>query len=263
MMLSPLVCFNEAAGIPRGRRVEDRQAGGREHASMRPRVFPAEDGSPRADHREEWCWASMRPRVFPAEDVKAVSAEKCRDLRFNEAAGIPRGRRRAGGLPAGGRRCFNEAAGIPRGRPMDTTSSATTLTFASMRPRVFPAEDDRAVERDPPRHRASMRPRVFPAEDSRSRSPPRRRTRASMRPRVFPAEDVLGQPSANALIAASMRPRVFPAEDLEKGLSHAWQDSTASMRPRVFPAEDTNPKSRHSSSGRCFNEAAGIPRGRP
>ena len=60
-------CFNEAAGIPRGRlRV------GRNHhqacsASMRPRVFPAEDpdGTDGTDAREV---ASMRPRVFPAED---------------------------------------------------------------------------------------------------------------------------------------------------------------------------------------------------
>ena len=35
--------FNEAAGIPRGRRLRgQRTCGGRE-ASMRPRVFPAED----------------------------------------------------------------------------------------------------------------------------------------------------------------------------------------------------------------------------
>ena len=36
--------FNEAAGIPRGRRRPERQQVRVRHASMRPRVFPAEDG---------------------------------------------------------------------------------------------------------------------------------------------------------------------------------------------------------------------------
>ena len=59
-----------------------------------------------------------------------------------------------------------------------------------MRPRVFPAEDERAEQREDEADPASMRPRVFPAED-----PPQRtscscfRRDASMRPRVFPAED--------------------------------------------------------------------------
>ena len=36
---------------------------------MRPRVFPAEDGS---GYRglDLWKFASMRPRVFPAEDIR-------------------------------------------------------------------------------------------------------------------------------------------------------------------------------------------------
>ena len=62
-------------------------------ASMRPRVFPAEDvglcrlslrGAPRA---------SMRPRVFPAEDSHALVRLVHGHEGFNEAAGIPRGRR--------------------------------------------------------------------------------------------------------------------------------------------------------------------------
>ena len=83
----------------------------------------------------------MRPRVFPAEDSGRWPASPTCPCRFNEAAGIPRGRRLHPAEPAGG-------------------------DLASMRPRVFPAEDRRfegsevgAV--DP----ASMRPRVFPAED--------------------------------------------------------------------------------------------------
>ena len=58
----------------------------------------------------------MRPRVFPAEDRPTPARLRSTFHRFNEAAGIPRGRRVAatGVLvpPAG----FNEAAGIPRGR---------------------------------------------------------------------------------------------------------------------------------------------------
>ena len=58
----------------------------------------------------------MRPRVFPAEDGE--------------------GRRRG----AGSRRCFNEAAGIPRGRRRPAPPPVRAPA-ASMRPRVFPAED--------------------------------------------------------------------------------------------------------------------------
>ena len=64
---------------------------GADDASMRPRVFPAEDpGLPlRPGPRYR---ASMRPRVFPAEDV-TTSKQVCHNIAgFNEAAGIPRGR---------------------------------------------------------------------------------------------------------------------------------------------------------------------------
>ena len=63
-------CFNEAAGIPRGRHV------------IRLAV------------REVFSPASMRPRVFPAEDasLSVIPASAARSG-FNEAAGIPRGRR--------------------------------------------------------------------------------------------------------------------------------------------------------------------------
>ena len=59
-----------------------------------------------------------------------------------------------------------------------------------------------------------------------------------------------------------MRPRVFPAEDLMEG-SEQVLSLVASMRPRVFPAEDwDSDTSSRCSSAACFNEAAGIPRGR-
>ena len=58
-----------------------------------------------------------------------------------------------------------------------------------------------------------------------------------------------------------MRPRVFPAEDQSTG-SHVVQHLEASMRPRVFPAEDEQPLHPALWVYECFNEAAGIPRGR-
>ena len=63
-----------------------------DYASMRPRVFPAEDRMTPA-HRGSSCVASMRPRVFPAEDAVQLGLRHQRvGDRFNEAAGIPRGR---------------------------------------------------------------------------------------------------------------------------------------------------------------------------
>ena len=145
--------FNEAAGIPRGRR-RSRHPGGRGETG--PRRFNEAAGIPRGRRtqtqrtlriwRTGWSFneaagiprgrprhtssslsllntgqASMRPRVFPAEDM------------------------RKGGVGYWTkRRCrFNEAAGIPRGRPGDVgpLGSSLHLRLASMRPRVFPAED--------------------------------------------------------------------------------------------------------------------------
>ena len=82
---------------------------------MRPRVFPAEDFNAAA-HDAAHNIASMRPRVFPAEDPRGPGARAAGGTRFNEAAGIPRGRHRYEGE-----------------NPEGYT--------ASMRPRVFPAED--------------------------------------------------------------------------------------------------------------------------
>ena len=58
----------------------------------------------------------MRPRVFPAEDPSILPQQFRAKLRFNEAAGIPRGRLRL-------------------------SLSEAWSGIASMRPRVFPAED--------------------------------------------------------------------------------------------------------------------------
>ena len=110
-------------------------------ASMRPRVFPAEDVRCAASACRGLHGASMRPRVFPAEDMSCRSPVSAPSHRFNEAAGIPRGRRdamRLYELPAGR---FNEAAGIPRGRRRLRVQAIGQPLLASMRPRVFPAED--------------------------------------------------------------------------------------------------------------------------
>ena len=78
--------------FPAEDRRDRRQVGGLLLASMRPRVFPAEDVVPRAERLDRPV-ASMRPRVFPAEDG-AVGTAQCSEVNgFNEAAGIPRGRR--------------------------------------------------------------------------------------------------------------------------------------------------------------------------
>ena len=162
--------FNEAAGIPRGRR-PDRRGEDRHlrRASMRPRVFPAEDPAGWQLTRPE-ATASMRPRVFPAEDLAVADLCLCHLTSFNEAAGIPRGRlvpdgqvtliksasmrprvfpaedpARAGAASTD-RSSFNEAAGIPRGR-LGHVRDAVDVAAASMRPRVFPAEDGSTTRR--------------------------------------------------------------------------------------------------------------------
>ena len=109
-------------------------------ASMRPRVFPAEDAVMKLCKNCRHL-ASMRPRVFPAEDTRSFSS-------FSVI--LPR---------------FNEAAGIPRGRLRRASDGERRELVASMRPRVFPAEDSFAGEASHAYQQASMRPRVFPAED--------------------------------------------------------------------------------------------------
>ena len=58
----------------------------------------------------------MRPRVFPAEDAHQRVEILIPYPRFNEAAGIPRGRHDPRSHHPSSDPCFNEAAGIPRGR---------------------------------------------------------------------------------------------------------------------------------------------------
>ena len=207
---------------------------------MRPRVFPAEDLlDAGGDFFQINSPASMRPRVFPAEDPSRFRAVPSRFKSFNEAAGIPRGRP-SRSIPTNDRSsCFNEAAGIPRGRPSSRHSLPPRRLAASMRPRVFPAEDRTQRRRSVrPARRASMRPRVFPAEDQTAHDARERQQGASMRPRVFPAEDRVIDFGAAAGAPASMRPRVFPAEDRASGRAPVRGARLASMRPRVFPAED-------------------------
>ena len=59
-----------------------------------------------------------------------------------------------------------------------------------------------------------------------------------------------------------MRPRVFPAEDARWYYARGNRNG-ASMRPRVFPAEDPTSSPLRARASTGFNEAAGIPRGRP
>ena len=71
----------------------------------------------------------MRPRVFPAEDHHVGAGQHGPLCCFNEAAGIPRGRRAHALLiyvPCGG---FNEAAGIPRGRQNELNATVLHLTL--------------------------------------------------------------------------------------------------------------------------------------
>ena len=113
-------------------------------------VFPAEDARLLIEQYFDRLAASMRPRVFPAEDsTRPAASAGCGTTRFNEAAGIPRGR--------------------PELRADE--ECRTRGTPASMRPRVFPAEDERTarIENAKKILLASMRPRVFPAEDVRPR----------------------------------------------------------------------------------------------
>ena len=84
----------------------------------------------------------MRPRVFPAEDVTIPPTHVTWHCRFNEAAGIPRGRLAyIFMITVYTVLCFNEAAGIPRGRRQISIAPRAKVHSASMRPRVFSAED--------------------------------------------------------------------------------------------------------------------------
>ena len=179
----------------------------------------------------------MRPRVFPAEDTRKDVCNRRSHPCFNEAAGIPRGRRCRDARVSDGDR-------------------------ASMRPRVFPAEDAASRAYPMARPAASMRPRVFPAEDAIREPPQRPPQTASMRPRVFPAEDV-GRPGRveRGRHPASMRPRVFPAEDAV-ATSSRHADAPGFNEAAGIPRGRLGPRLIGCTGTPSFNEAAGIPRGR-
>ena len=182
--------FNEAAGVTRGRRPHSGQVkqvpvGFNEAAGVtRGRPTPGDLEEPQQLH------ASMRPRELPAEDDSSTSAGQGRMPSFNEAAGVTRGRPDGREAWSAWRTGFNEAAGVTRGRllPFGMVDPAG---FASMRPRELPAEDATPlIAREPDFLPASMRPRELPAEDeSTDRLWDGERWWASMRPRELPAED--------------------------------------------------------------------------
>ena len=126
-------CFNEAAGIPRGKR--DRRVPCARHdrirASMRPRVFPAENT--RSWHHLSEKWLRVSPKTsrteWPEQPVTG----------FNEAAGIPRGKRRS--------RCPRCRCRGLQPRPRRKIRDLRLAAAASMRPRVFPAENRSGVAR--------------------------------------------------------------------------------------------------------------------
>ena len=128
---------------------------------------------------------------IPRGKLPSALAMTCpRSRCFNEATGIPRGKHlHLFGIPCAPVR-FNEAAGIPRGKLAGALSEFDDAP-ASMRPRVFPAENTQDVIQDHRYRQASMRPRVFPAENPQNGEIPstHENRHASMRPRVFPAEN--------------------------------------------------------------------------
>ena len=254
--------FNEAAGIPRGRLIPRRRPNLTwSRASMRPRVFPAED------NRDDQ--VQRRPKEgfneaagIPRGKRPRLSTMTCRSRCFNEAAGIPRGRRRARRPVIRRPNRFNEAAGIPRGRPVWRGTFWFIFHFASMRPRVFPAEDAGNRAGDAVLLRASMRPRVFPAEDEAG-------PRVVVRSVRF--NEAAGIPRGRPRAGLNTR-RTWRSFNEAAGIPRGRRGGSrqrvkvslaASMRPRVFPAEDgRHSRMRRKASSR-FNEAAGIPRGRP
>ena len=110
---------------------------------------------------------------------------------------------------------------------------------------------------------ASMRPRVFPAEDRDVGRVPATRELASMRPRVFPAEDPAEQPFGRPPPLRFNEAAGIPRGRLMPNHRSIGVGLAASMRPRVFPAEDACRSGTAACWPGCFNEAAGIPRGRP
>ena len=165
---SSLSCFNEAAAIHRGRRDQPGHEGRHRPASMRPRLFTAEDGA---------AWQCVCRTVRRFNEAAAIHrgrrrrrsvSPRPRDC-FNEAAAIHRGRRGRRRSRFARQPRFNEAAAIHRGRRGRSRPARMEVWSASMRPRLFTAEDQRAARRGGVDDRASMRPRLFTAEDLNDR----------------------------------------------------------------------------------------------
>ena len=205
----------------------------------------------------------MRPRVFPAEDLGSRSRSNIRHSSFNEAAGIPRGRRNrvSGGTVPGN--SFNEAAGIPRGRQPTRPCPRPPPGPASMRPRVFPAEDKQNLTEKGPSHYGCFNEAAGIPRGRRVHPLPVRQAEVGFNEAAGIPRGRLVRPqrTIRRFVRASMRPRVFPAEDhIARIVPGLLRD--ASMRPRVFPAEDLPARQCFPSPCHRFNEAAGIPRGR-
>ena len=140
--------FNEAAGIPRGKRPVRRPLD-RRWSHWCTLSFNEAAGIPRGKLQ-----VSRRRPFNDAGRRKAPSILARIPKSFNEAAGIPRGKHRTSALVCSLRATlsFNEAAGIPRGKlgirqaagienMQPRCRKGTRLYGPSMRPRVFPAEN--------------------------------------------------------------------------------------------------------------------------
>ena len=108
--------------------------------------------------------ASMRQRLFTAENPRSrghLGRIKCR---FNEAAAFHRGEPSRAENMLRRARSFNEAAAFHRGELIGL-ARCPICGSASMRPRLFTAENPGAMRRSRPSATASMRPRLFTAEN--------------------------------------------------------------------------------------------------
>ena len=218
--------------------------------------------------------ASMRPRVFPAEDQWVIIARRLPQSSFNEAAGIPRGRLEVVVRARHGRGASMRPRVFPAEDAALRPDTGAIPQVASMRPRVFPAEDLSCRPPSPrcwpsfneaagiPRGRlrgqclgsvsrlpASMRPRVFPAEDARGR-------RRLVLPQRVRFNEAAGIPRGRHAYVQLQRRRIMGGFNEAAGIPRGRPDAAAhlipgrraSMRPRVFPAEDRG-RARRSSAG--------------
>ena len=185
----------------------------------------------------------MRPRVFPAEDGGCRTGRVAALDGFNEAAGIPRGRRPYRRRVRVPRASFNEAAGIPRGRRRPAFTTILSTYCASMRPRVFPAEDSDC------------------------------RTNFGCSLRRF--NEAAGIPRGRRATPRRWRVRASSfneAAGIPRGRHARVGHTTPQIRCRGFNEAAGIPRGRHHGTNanqirrswafRSFNEAAGIPRGR-